>query len=156
MAKTSNNKLYLTKFKCTRGNLEYRTSNQTIWWVAKRLWELQDKAKCYYVYVQRSRTGALTSSKVRLKQYLSITYANPEPMLSMTIVRTINCNGVMLISTLNNKKFRDWRALSSTDWLLEEYRNAYYMEKGGISRRNLSWKLLLLQKIRSSVTVVKS
>ena len=39
------------------------------------------KAKCYYVYVQHSRTGALTSLKVRLKQYLSITYVNPEPML---------------------------------------------------------------------------
>ena len=32
---------------------------------------------------------------------------DPEPMLSMTIIRKINCNGVMLISTLNNKKFRD-------------------------------------------------
>ena len=50
---------------------------------------------------------------MRLKQYLSIAYVNPEPMLSMMIVRTINCNGVMLISTLNNKKFRDWRALQS-------------------------------------------
>ena len=39
------------------------------------------KAKCYYVYVQHSKTGALTSLKVRLKQYLSITYAYPEPML---------------------------------------------------------------------------
>ena len=41
------------------------------------------KAKCYYVYVQHSRTGALTSLKVRLKQYLSITYVNPEPMLQI-------------------------------------------------------------------------
>ena len=47
------------------------------------------KAKCYYVYVQHSRTGALTSLKVRLKQYLSITYANPEPMLSMIVLKTV-------------------------------------------------------------------
>ena len=44
---------------------------------------------------------------------------DPEPMLSMTIVRTINCNGVMLISTLNNKKFRDWRVLSSNNRCLK-------------------------------------
>ena len=47
------------------------------------------KAKCYYVYVQHSRTGTLISLKVRLKQYLSITYANPEPMLSMIVLKTV-------------------------------------------------------------------
>ena len=53
--------------------------------IAALRYQIAGKAKCYYVYVQRSRTEALTSLKVRLKQYLSITYANPEPMLSMMI-----------------------------------------------------------------------
>ena len=49
--------------------------------IAALRYQIAGEAKCYYAYVQRSRTGALTSSKVRLKQYLSITYANPESML---------------------------------------------------------------------------
>ena len=53
--------------------------------IAVLRYQIAGKAKCYYVYVQRSRTGILTSLKVRLKQYLSITYAYPEPMLSMMI-----------------------------------------------------------------------
>ena len=44
---------------------------------------------------------------IELGKTMLLVYANPEPMLSMMIIREINCNGVMLISTLNNKKFRD-------------------------------------------------
>ena len=44
---------------------------------------------------------------IELDNTMLFVYANLEPMLSMMIIRTINCNGVMLISTLNNKKFQD-------------------------------------------------
>lgn len=56
---------------------------------------------------------------IELDNTMLFVYANPEPMLSMMIIRTINCNGVMLISTLNNKKFRDWRALPSNNYCLK-------------------------------------
>ena len=66
---------------CIEGNLGCRTSLIKQFKSRQASLRIAGKAKCYYVYVQHSRTGALTSLKVRLKQYLSITYANPEPML---------------------------------------------------------------------------